>query len=174
LGCTRSGPNNAGSAAPGIAHASKHRASHRAACDLIASLACAIRSRATPMNAGGSGKMSAMFGSVQVSTVAPVSVSPSSSRPTSAVNRSGPKPGSRMSFTPTVTVTRSGARPATSGICRSTTAVTLAPSAARLVSVQGTAVRADKIPASRRAQPIRAPPGSASSRPAVRLSPSAT
>ena len=81
-----------------------------------------------------------------------------------------------MSFIPTVTLTRSGLGPirATEGSCRSSTAATLAPSAARLVSAQGTAVRAVKIPASRRAHPIRTPPGPWSSRPAVRLSPSAT
>ena len=79
-----------------------------------------------------------------------------------------------MSFIPTVTLASPGPIRATSGSCRSSTVPTLAPSAARLVSAQGTAVRALRIPASRRAHPIRTPPGPWSSRPAVRLSPTAT
>ena len=115
-----------------------------------------------------------MSGSVQVSTVAPVVVRASSSRPRPAAKRSSVKPGSRMSFIPTVTLTRSGPIGATAGSCHSSTSATLAPSAARLVSAHGTAVRAVKIRASRHAHPIRAPPAPWSSRPAVRLSPSAT
>jgi len=79
-----------------------------------------------------------------------------------------------MSFIPTVTLTRSGPRAATDGSCCSSTTPVLAPSKARLVSAHRTEVRAVRIPASRRAHPIRAPPGPWSSRPAVGLSPSAT
>jgi hypothetical protein len=43
-----------------------------------------------------------------------------------------------------------------------------------LASVHGTPVRSPSIPASRLAHPIRVPSGPISSRPAVRLSPSAT
>ena len=102
--------------------------------------------------------------------------------------------GSRISFIPTVTLTRSGREASTAaagssagncrastgaegssaGNCRASTASTLAPSLARLASAHGTPVRSPSIPASRLAHPIRAPPGPRSSRPAVRLSPSAT
>ena len=161
LGWIRSGPNSPGSAAPGIAHASRQTAPRAAACSLMTSLACRIRWRATSTRWAGSGMIAAMSGSVQVSTVAPVAARPSSSVPSPAAKRSGLKPGSRMSFIPTVTLTRSGPSPirATAGSCRSSTTSTLAPSAARLVSAQRTAVRALRIPASRRAHPIRAPPG---------------
>ena len=103
--------------------------------------------------------IAAMSGSVHVSTVAPVAVSPSSSRPSSAAKRASLNPGSRISFIPTVTLARSGASRATPGNCRSSTTPALAPSTARLVSAQATPVRALRIPASRRAHPIRAPPG---------------
>ena len=115
-----------------------------------------------------------LSGSVQVSTVAPVAASPSSSTPSPAAKRSWLKSGSRMSFIPTVTLTRSGPIRATEGSWCSSTMATLAPSKARLVSAHGTVVRVLRIPASRHAHPIRAPPGPWSSRPAVRLSPSAT
>ena len=174
FGWIRSGPNSPGSAAPGIAHASRQTTPRAAACSLMMSLACRIRCRATSTRWAGSGMIAAISGSVQVSTVAPVMARPSSSRPSSAAKRSGVKPGSLMSFIPTVTLTRSGPSPATDGSCHSSTTPALAPSAARLVSAQGTEVRAVRIPASRRAHPIRAPSGPWSSRPAVRLSPSAT
>ena len=103
--------------------------------------------------------IAAMSGSVQVSTVAPVAARPSSSRPSSPANRASLKPGSRMSFIPTVTLARSGSRRATAATAAPAPSAALAPSAARLVSAHGTAVRALRIPASRRAHPIRAPPG---------------
>ena len=146
----------------------------------MTSLACRSRRRATPTRSAGSGKIPAMSGSVQVSTVAPVPASPSSSVPNPAANRSWRNPGSRISLTPTVTLTRSGRQASTetegssAGSCHASTASTLAPSLARLVSAHGTPVRSPSIPASRRAHPIRTPPAPISSRPAVRLSPSAT
>ena len=140
------------------------------------SLALRMRWRATSTRPAGSGMIAAMSGSVQVSTVAPVAARPSSKVPSPAAKRSSLKPGSRMSFIPTVTLARSGQSPvhASTGSCCSSTTLTLAPSAARLVSVQGTAVRVLRMPASRHAHPIRTPPGPWSSRPAVRLSPRAT
>jgi hypothetical protein len=138
------------------------------------SLAWRIRWRASSTRSAGSGMIAAMSGSVQVSTVAPVPDRASSSRPSSAAKRSWAKPGALMSFIPTVTLIRSGPSRATDGNCCSSTTPVLAPSKARLVRLQRTEVRAVRIPASRRAHPIRAPPGPWSSRPAVRLSPSAT
>jgi hypothetical protein len=173
LGWIPSGPNSPGSAAPGIAQTSRHTAPRPAACSLMMSLARRIRWRATSTRPAGSDMIPAMSGRVQVSTVAPVAVRPSSSAPTPAAKSSSPKAGSRMSFIPTVTLARSGPSRAAAGSCRSSTMATLAPSAARLVSAHGTVVRALRIPASRRAHPTRAPPVPWSSRPAVRLSPSA-
>lgn len=124
-----------------------------------------------------------MSGSVMVSTVAPLPASPaspSSSVPNPAANRSGLNPGSRISFAPTVTLTRSGRHSSTAatgssaGSCHASTASTSAPSRARLVSEHGTPVRSPSLRASRSAHPIRSPPGPLSSRPTVRLSPSAT
>jgi len=166
--------------APAIAHRSRQIASRRPASSLITSLACRSRCRATSTRPTGNGSIPAISGSVQVSTVAPVPASPSSSLPTPTANRPGSNSGSRISFIPTVTLTRSGRQASTAaagsseGNCHVSTASTPTPSLARLASVHGTPVRSPSIPASRLAHPIRTPPGPRSSRPAVRLSPSAT
>ena len=115
VGMNPSGPNSPGSAAAGIDQASRQSAPRAAACSLMVSLACRIRCRARPIIPAGSGKIVAISGRVQVSTVAPVRIRPPSNRPNCSSKRSWLKPGSRMSFIPTVTLTRFRAEPRDQG-----------------------------------------------------------